>query len=102
LSKNVKIRKYKTVILLVVLYGCETWSPTIREEHRLMVFENRVLWKIFGPKRDEVTGESRKVHNEELHNLYFSPSIIRTMKSSMMRWTENVARMIRRGTHAGY
>jgi hypothetical protein len=65
------------------------------------MFENRVLRKIFGPKRDEVTGEWRKVHNEELHNLYFLPSIIRTIKSSMMRWAENVARLIRRGTRAG-
>jgi hypothetical protein len=61
---------YKTIILPVVLYGCKTWSLTLREEHRLRVFENRVLSRIFGPKRDEVTGEWRKLHNEELHNLY--------------------------------
>jgi hypothetical protein len=67
---------YKTVIL-PVLYGCETWSLTLREEHRLRVFENRVLRRIFGPKRDEVTGEWRKLHNEELYNLYSSPDIIR-------------------------
>jgi hypothetical protein len=77
LSRNVKVKVYKTVILPVVLYGCETWSVTLREEHRLRVFENRVLRRIFGRKRDEVTGEWRKLHNEELHNLYSSPDIIR-------------------------
>jgi hypothetical protein len=74
LSKNVKIRVYNTIILPVVLYGCETWSLTLREEHRLRVFEKRVLRRIFEPKRDEVTGEWRKLHNEE-------PSIIRIIKS---------------------
>jgi hypothetical protein len=69
LSENVKIRIYKTIILPVVLYGCETWSLTLREEHRLRVFENRVLRRIFGPKRDEVIGGWRKLHNEELHDL---------------------------------
>jgi hypothetical protein len=69
----------------VVLYGCETWSLTLREEHRLGVFENRVLKRIFGPKRDEVTGEWRKLHNEELHDLYSSPSIIRIIKAWRMR-----------------
>jgi hypothetical protein len=64
----------------VVLYGCETWSLTLREEHRLRVFENRVLRRIFGPKRDEMTGEWRKLHNEELRDLYSSPSIIRIIK----------------------
>jgi hypothetical protein len=76
LSRNTKIRIYKTIILPVVLYGCETWSLTLREEYRLRVFENRVLRRIFGPKRDEVTGGWRILHNEELHNLYSSPSII--------------------------
>jgi hypothetical protein len=80
LSKNIKIRIYKSIILLVVLYGCETWSLTLREEHRLRVFEKRVLRRIFDPKRDEVTGDSRKLHNEELHNLHSSPSIIRMIK----------------------
>jgi hypothetical protein len=64
--ENLKIRIYKTVILPVILYGCETWSLTLRKEHKLGVFENRVLRRIFGPKRDEVTGEWRKLHNEEL------------------------------------
>jgi hypothetical protein len=77
LCRNVKAKIYKTIILPVVLYGCETWSLTLREEHRLRVFENRVLRRIFGPKRDEVTGEWMKLHNEGLHNLYSSPDIIR-------------------------
>jgi hypothetical protein len=70
---------------------CETWSLIFREEHRLKVFENRVLRRIFGPTRDEETGGWRKLHNEELHNLYSSPSIIRIIKSSRMRWAEHVA-----------
>jgi hypothetical protein len=86
-------RIYKTTILPVVLYGCETWSLTLREEHRLRVSENRVLRRIFGPKRDEVTGEWRKLHNEELCNLYSSPSIIRIIKLRRMRWAGHVARM---------
>jgi hypothetical protein len=77
----------------VVLYGCETWSLKLREEHRLKVFENMVLRRIFGPKRDEVTSEWRKLHNKELHDLYSSPSIIRIMKSQRMRWAGHVARM---------
>jgi hypothetical protein len=88
LSKNIKIIIYKTIILPVALYGCETWSLTLKEEHRL-----RVLRKIFEPKRDEVSGGWRKLHNEELHNLYSSPSIIRMIKSRRMRWAEHVARM---------
>jgi hypothetical protein len=74
----------------VALYGCETWSLTLTEEHRLRVFKNRVLSKIYGPKRDEVTGEWRKLHNEDLHNLYSSPSIIRQIKSRRMRWAGHV------------
>jgi hypothetical protein len=77
LSKNIKIRIYRTIILPVVLYGCETWSLTLREEHRLRMFENWVLRRIFGPRRGEVTGDWRKLHNEELHNLYSAPDIIR-------------------------
>ena len=70
LSKNLKIKIYRTIILSVVLYGCKTWSLTLREERRLRVFENRVLRRVFGPKRDKVTGEWRKLHNEELSDLY--------------------------------
>jgi hypothetical protein len=77
----------------VVLYGCETWSLTVREEHKLRVSENRVLRRIFGEKRDGLTGVGRKVHNEELHNLYSSPSIIRIIKSRRVRWVGHVARM---------
>jgi hypothetical protein len=75
----------------VVLYSCETWSLTLREEHPLRVFENRVSRRISGPKRDEVTGDWRKLHNEELHNLYPSPSIIREIKSRRMRLMGHVA-----------
>jgi hypothetical protein len=94
-SKDIKIRidEYKTIILPVVLYGCETWSLSLRKEQRLRVFENRVLRKIFGPRRDEVAGQWRKLQNEELHNLYSSPNIIRMIKSRRMRWTWHVARM---------
>jgi hypothetical protein len=81
LSKNIKTRICKIIILSVVLYGCETWSLTLREKHRLRVFETRVLRRIFGPKRDEVTGDWTKLRNEELHNLHPSPSIIRMIKS---------------------
>jgi hypothetical protein len=88
-----KAKIYKTIILPVVLYGCETWSLTLREEHRLRVFENRVLRRIFGPKRDKVTGEWRKLHNGEFHNLYSSQDIIRQIKSRKMRWAGHVARM---------
>jgi hypothetical protein len=76
----VKIKIYKSIILFVVLYGCETLSLTLREEHRLRVFENMVLRRIFVPKRDEDTGGWRKLHNEELHGLYSSPSIVRVKK----------------------
>jgi hypothetical protein len=93
LSRNLKVKIYKTIILPVILYGCETWSLTLREEHRLRVFENRVLRRIFIPKRDEVTEERRKLHNGELHNLYLSPDIIRQIKSTRMTWAGHVARM---------
>jgi hypothetical protein len=84
---------YTIIILPVILYGCETWSLTLKEEYRLRVFGNRVLRKIFGPKIDEVTGERRKLHNEELHDLYSSPSIIKIIKSRRMRWAGHVARI---------
>jgi hypothetical protein len=77
----------------MVLYGCETWSVTLREEHRLRVFEKRVLKRIFPPRRDEVMGFWRKLHNDEFHKLYSSPNIIRMIKSRRMRWAEHVARM---------
>jgi hypothetical protein len=77
----------------VVLYGCETWALTLREEHILRVFENRVVRRIFVPKRDEIIGEWRKLHNEELHIWYLSPNIIRQIKSRRMRWAGHVARM---------
>ena len=92
LSKNLNIKIYKTAILPVVLYGCETWSLTLREEKRLRVFENRILRRIFRPKRDE-NGEWRRLHNEELHSLYRSPNIVRVIKSRRLRWAGHVARM---------
>jgi hypothetical protein len=79
ISKNIKIKIYKTVILPVVLYGCETWSLTLRKEYRLRVSENKVLRKIFGPKREE-DGPWRKLHNDELHSLYSSPNVTRVIK----------------------
>jgi hypothetical protein len=87
------LKIYKTIIVPVVLYGCETWPLTLMEERRLRVFGNRVLRRIFGPKRNEVTGEWRKLHNEELYNLYSSPGIIRKVKSRRMRWAGHVVRM---------
>jgi hypothetical protein len=93
LFRNVKVKIYETIIVPVALYGCETWSVTLREEHRLRVFENRVLRGIFGPKREEVTREWRKLQNGELNNLYSSPDIIRQIKSRRMRWAGHMARM---------
>ena len=93
LSKNLKIKIYRTIILPVVLYGYETWSLTLREERKLRVFENMVLRRIFGPRRNEETGEWRRLHNEELNDLYCSPNIVRVIKSRRMRWAGHVARM---------
>ena len=77
----------------VVLYGCETWLLTLREERRLRAFENKVLRRIFGPRRDEVTGDWRRLHNEELNDLYSSPNIVRMIKSRRMRCAGHVAHM---------
>jgi len=93
ISKKLKIKIYRTIILPVVLYVCETWSLTLREELRLRVFENRVLRRVFGPKMDEVIGEWRKLHNEELSDLYSLPNIVRVVKSRRMRWAGHVARI---------
>ena len=93
LSNKLKVNTYKTIILPVVLYGGETWSLALREEQRLRMFENKVLRKIFGTKRDTITGEWRKLHNDELHALYSSPNIIRNSKSRRLRWAGHVAGM---------
>jgi hypothetical protein len=99
LSKNIKIKIYITIILLVVLHGCETWSLTLREEHRLSVFDNSVQRRIFGVKRNEVTGEWRKLH-EELNDLYSSPNIIWVIEWRRMRWAEHAASMgVRRSAY---
>ena len=91
--KNLKIKIYRNIILLVVLYGCETWSPTMREECRLRVFEDRVLGRIIGPRMDEVKREWRKLHTEKLNDLYSSPNIVGVIKSRRMRWAWHVACM---------
>ena len=93
LSKNLKIKICGTIILPVVLYGCETWSLTLREERKLRVSEYMVLRRIFGPRRDEVMGEWRRLHNEELNDLYCSPNIVRVITLRRMRWAGHVARM---------
>jgi len=93
LSKNIKIKIHRTIILPFVLYGCEIRSLTVREECRLRVFENRVLRRIFGPKTDRVTRKWRKLHNENHGNLYSSPNIVWVIKSRRTRWAGHVARM---------
>jgi hypothetical protein len=90
-SKNVKVKIYRTIILPVDLYDCETWSLTLREECRLRVFENGVPRGIFGGRRDDVTGQWRRQHNEDLYGLYSSPNIIRVIKSRRLRWAGHVA-----------
>jgi len=98
--QKIKIKIYRPIILPVVLYGCETWSLTLREKCRLRALENRVLRGIFGPKRDEGTWELRKLHNDVLNDLYCSPNIVRVMKSRRMRWAGHVAGMgERRGVY---
>ena len=94
------LQYFSTLCHKLVLYGCETWSLTLRDERRLRVFENRVLRRVFGLKRDEVTGEWRKLHNEELSDLYSLPNIVRVVKSRRIRWAGHVARMGEgRGVH---
>ena len=93
LSKNVKIKMYRTIILPAVLYGCETWSLTLREERRLRVFENRALRRIFGLKKDRVTAGWRQIRNVGLNDLYSSPNTIRVIKSRRMKWAWHVARV---------
>jgi len=93
IEKISKVKIYRSIILPVVLYGYETWSLTLREERKLRVFENMVLRRIFGPTRDEITGEWRRLHNEELNDLYCSHNIVRVIKPRRMRWAGHVARM---------
>jgi hypothetical protein len=90
---TLKIKIHIIIIFPVVAYGCKTWSLTLRDEFRLRMFENRVLRRIFGPKRNEVTGEWRKLHNEELNDLYSSPNINRVIKSRKLRWARHVVPM---------
>jgi hypothetical protein len=93
LSWSIEIMMNRTVVLPVVLYGCKNWSLTLRKVCKLSVFENRVLTRIFGPEREEVVGEWRRLHNEELYALYFLPNIIRMIASRILRWAEHVARI---------
>ena len=93
LSKSLKIKIYRIIILSVVLYMCETWSLILREERKLRFFDNNVLRRIFGLRRDEVTGDWRRLHNEKLNDLYCLPNIVRVIKSRRMRWAGHVARM---------
>jgi hypothetical protein len=92
IQKNIEIKIYRTINSPVILYGCETMPFALKDEHRLRVFENRVLRGIFGPKRDDVTGKWRKLHNENIHDLYFSRNIVRVIKSRKMIPLGHVAR----------
>jgi hypothetical protein len=92
LYKNLKIKIYETIISPVLFYACEAWSLTLRKAHRLRIFENRILRRIFGPKRDS-NGEWKRLQNEELHSLYRSPNIVSVIKSKRLKWTGHVARM---------
>ena len=100
IGNTVSIKIYTTIILPDVLYGCETSSLTLREERRMRVFENRMLRRIFGPRRDGATGEWRKLHNEELNDLYCSPNIVRVTKKRILKWMQHVAHIGEtKGTH---
>jgi len=93
LSKSLKIKIYRIIILSVVLYGCENWSLILREQRKLRFFENNLLRRIFGLRMDEVTGDWRRLHNEEINVLYTSPNNVRVIKWRRMRWADHVARM---------
>ena len=97
-----KVKINRIIILPVVLYGCETWSLTLRKERRLRVVDDRVLMRIFECKMDEVTGEWRNLHNEELNDQYSSPNIVRVIKLRRMRWAGHVARMGRVEAYTGF
>jgi hypothetical protein len=102
LSEKLKIRIYRIIILPLVLYGCKTWSITLRDERALRVFENRVVRRMFGPKRDKVTGQWRKLHNEELSDLYSSPNIVRVITSRRMRRVGYVTCMGKEEAYTGF